>query len=143
MNTKPIGDVSRASGVNIETIRYYERIGLMPRPARTTAKHRRYDATALQRLSFVKRARELGFSIDEIRTLLDLSIDRKRNCTSVKKIADVHLKEIRFKLRDLKRIERVLADLAAHCIDDGATSCPILDAISSYRPARSATDEAK
>jgi len=130
MNSKAIGEVSRTSGVNIETIRYYERIGLLPRPTRTSARHRRYDASDLQRLIFVKRARELGFSIDEIRTLIDFSVDRKRSCSRVKIIADAHLKSIRLKLRDLRRIERVLASLAARCIEDGTTSCPILEAIS-------------
>lgn len=130
MNTKAIGGISRASGVNIETIRYYERIGLVPRPARTSAKHRRYDAADLQRLVFVKRARELGFSIDEIRTLIDLSVDRKRSCSRVKVVADAHVKSIRLKLRDLRRIEKVLVGLSARCIEDGTTSCPILEAIS-------------
>ena len=130
MNTKAIGEISRASGVNIETIRYYERIGLLPRSARTAARHRRYDAADLQRLIFVKRARELGFSIDEIRTLVDLSVDRKRSCSRVKVVADAHLESIRLKLRDLRRIEQVLASLSARCIEGGTTSCPILEAIS-------------
>jgi MerR family transcriptional regulator, mercuric resistance operon regulatory protein len=131
MTSKAIGEVSQVSRVNIETIRYYERIGLLLRPARTSARHRRFNAMDLQRLVFIKRARELGFSIDEIRTLLELSVDRKRSCSGVKEVVDAHLKDIRLKLRDLKRIERVLADLVVRCIDKEATSCPALDAISS------------
>jgi MerR family transcriptional regulator, mercuric resistance operon regulatory protein len=129
MNSKAIGEVSRVSRVNIETIRYYERIGLLPRPARTSARHRRYDASDLQRLIFVKRARELGFSTDEIRTLIDLSVDRKRSCSRVRVVADIHLKTIRLKIRDLRKIERVLTRLVARCMEDGTTACPILDAI--------------
>lgn len=130
MSSKAIGEISRMSRVNVETIRYYERIGLLPRPARTSARHRRYDTSDLQRLIFVKRARELGFSIDEIRTLIELSVDRKRSCSRVRIVADAHLRTIRLKMRDLRKIERVLASLAARCVEDGTTSCAILDAIS-------------
>jgi MerR family mercuric resistance operon transcriptional regulator len=124
-----IGGVSRATGVNIETIRYYERIGLLSQPIRNNARHRRYSSEHQQRLSFIRRARELGFSIEEIKALLGLAGGHNRSCAEIKAITQAHLGGIRQKIRDLKKLDKILADLAARCGDGKAPTCPILEAI--------------
>src|SRR5438874_7629074 len=93
-----IGELSRFSGVNIETIRYYERIKMLPTPPRTASGRRIYDATHLRILSFVRRSRELGFSLDEIRALIRLGGPEKATCREVRAIAAHHLEDIRAKL---------------------------------------------
>ena len=91
----PIGELSRLSGVNIETIRYYERIKMLPTPPRTASGRRVYGATDLRILAFIRRARELGFSLDEIRALLRLGGPEKASCREVREIAAHHLEGIR------------------------------------------------
>lgn len=123
-----IGRVARASGVHLETIRYYERIGLIPAPGRTEGGHRAYEAPALRRLAFVRRARELGFAIDEIRALLDLAEPGHRACEEVRGVAEAHLKAVRAKIADLRRLETILASTIGRCGEDGpAPSCPVLE----------------
>lgn len=123
-----IGRLASVSGVNLETIRYYERIGLMPEPARTEGGHRVYDVGHRRRLTFIRRARELGFSIEEIRTLLDLAAPQPRACAEVRTIAAAHLDEVRTKIADLTRLEAMLAKTVSLCADNGAApSCPVLD----------------
>ena len=133
-----IGDISRATGVNIETIRYYERIGLLSRPSRTAARHRRYSSEHRQRLFFIRRARELGFSIAEIKALLGLSGTKSKRCADIKSLTEMHLTTIRAKIRDLQRLERTLADLAARCGDGRLPQCPVLDALGSIERVASA-----
>src|SRR5438309_5980466 len=99
----PIGELSKRSGVNIETIRYYERIKMLPAPPRTASGRRIYGETDLRILAFIRRSRELGFSLDEIRALLRLGAPRTATCAEVKEIASLHLKAIRVKLADLKK----------------------------------------
>lgn len=125
----PIGAMSRATGVNIETIRYYERIGVMPRPARTQGGHRAYDADQLKRLAFIKRARELGFSLEEIRALLDLVDTGTYTCAEVHHMTSEHLATVRQKIADLRRMERVLKDMAAQCSRGDVPVCPVVDAL--------------
>jgi MerR family transcriptional regulator, mercuric resistance operon regulatory protein len=125
----PIGVLSRETGVNIETIRYYERIGLMPEPPRSDGGHRVYDRTHRQRLAFIRRARELGFRLDDIRSLLDLETSQKLACDEVKALTDRHIAEIREKIRDLKELERVLSKLTAQCHGSRVPACPILDVL--------------
>jgi MerR family mercuric resistance operon transcriptional regulator len=119
--------------VNIETIRYYERIGVMPAPPRTEGRQRVYDEAHLKRLTFIRRGRELGFTLDQIRDLLGLARDHDLTCTEVKAMTEEHVADIRRKMKDLKKLERVLTDLAAQCSGDAVPDCPILDALSQRR----------
>ena len=124
-----IGALSEGSGVNIETIRYYERIGLLPAPPRSAGRHRLYGEPHRQRLIFIRRARELGFSLDEVRALLGLGGNHDLTCGEVRALTQRHIAAIRDKVRDLKRLERILSDLAAQCKADKVPECPILDAL--------------
>lgn len=121
----PIGKASELSGVGIETIRYYERERITPRPARTAAGRRDYDTHIVSRLRFVKRCRELGFSISEIRTLLDLSHSDTPTCDEAGKIGIENLTLVRQKIADLKRMESALQELVASC-RTGRKDCPML-----------------
>lgn len=123
----PIGALSRLSGVNIETIRYYERIKMLPAPPRTGGGRRIYDARDLRILVFIRRSRELGFSLDQIRTLLRLGGPERASCREVREIATHHLQHIRAKLRDLEKLERLLARTVAKCTGKTAPDCPVLD----------------
>ena len=135
-NTKPrapaiaIGELSERTGVNIETIRYYERIGLLPAPPRSASRRRLYQEPHRRRLAFVRRARELGFSLEEVRTLLGLGSAQELTCREVSALTQRHLRSIRDKIRDLKKLERTLSDLAGRCHGDDVPDCPILEALS-------------
>jgi MerR family transcriptional regulator, mercuric resistance operon regulatory protein len=124
-----IGALSKKSGVNIETIRYYEKVGVMPAPARSAGGYRIYGSGHLNRLRFVRRSRELGFSLDEIRGLLRLVDGHAYTCAEVRALALDHLAEVRRKITDLRRIARVMADMAAQCTGDRIPECPIIDAL--------------
>ena len=102
MSRRPltIGRIASAAGVNLETVRYYERIKLMPLPARTASGHRAYEEGHIRRLAFIRRARELGFSIEQIRTLLALAEPTRASCAEVQEVAQTHLDEVRAKLAD-------------------------------------------
>ena len=123
-------DLARATGCNLETIRYYETAGILPPPARTEAGHRTYDATDVQRLRFILRARELGFSLNDIRGLLGLGDGALRTCAEVKERTERHLADVRARIADLRRIESVLATTASRCSGAEVPDCPVLDAIS-------------
>jgi MerR family transcriptional regulator, mercuric resistance operon regulatory protein len=125
----PIGGLSRDTGVNIETIRYYERIGLLPPPPRSDGGHRLYDDGHRQRLVFIRRSRQLGFSLDEVRDLLGLARGHELTCAEVKTMTEQHVGDIRRKVKDLKKLERVLTDLAAQCHGKKVPHCPILEAL--------------
>ncbi len=129
----PIGELSRLSGVNIETIRYYELIKMLPAPPRTASGRRIYDATDLRMLAFIRRGRELGFSLDEIRALLRLGGPEKASCREVREIAAHHLQDIRAKLADLKKLERLLSKTVARCSGKTAPDCPVLDILDIQR----------
>ena len=116
------------SGVTIETIRYYERTGVVPRAARTQSGRRIYDAESIARLRFVKRCRILGFSISDIRALLRLAEQGKAPCQEVKALGARHLSDIRSKIEHLSVLARALAALLDHC-EDGRTECPMLDSL--------------
>lgn len=121
-----IGRLSDQTGVNIETIRYYEKIGLMPAPPRTESGRRLYDSALADRLCFIRRGRELGFSLDDIRALVGLE-DRKPTCAEVFEITSAHLKMIRTKISDLKKLERTLSTVAKGCSRNKSPDCAILD----------------
>lgn len=122
--TLPIGALSKRSGVNIETIRYYERIKMLAPPPRTASGRRVYDLTDLR---ILRRSRELGFSLDEIRALLRLGGPEKASCREVREIAARHLEDIRAKLDDLRKLERLLSETVARCSGKTAPDCPVLD----------------
>lgn len=122
-----IGELSRLTGVNIETIRYYEKIKLLPAPLRTEGGHRLYGPRERRTLAFIRRARELGFTLDEIRALLDLGGPGKASCAEVKEIAAHHLDDIRAKIADLKKLERLLASTIAKCSGRKVPECPVVD----------------
>jgi MerR family mercuric resistance operon transcriptional regulator len=122
-----IGKLAETAGVNFETVRYYERIGLMPAPSRTEGGHRAYSNEHVQRLSFIRRARDLGFSIDSIRALLALAAPNQYSCAEARGIALAHLTDIRRKLTDLKRLESILAATIAECSGERSVTCPVLE----------------
>jgi len=121
------GQLAKAAGVNLETVRYYENIKLMPPPPRTEGGHRAYDGSHIQRLTFIRRSRELGFSIEEIRALLALSAPHQGSCAEVKDIAAKHLAEVQAKLADLAKLAAILAQTIARCTRDATATCPVLD----------------
>jgi len=133
----PIGELSRFSGVNIETIRYYERIRMLPPPPRTASGRRVYSVTELRMLGFIRRSRELRFSLNEIRALLRLGAPGMASCGEVKVIATHHLEDIRAKLSDLKKLERLLAKTVARCSGKKVPNCPVLDILGETGPLES------
>src|SRR6266404_2317883 len=122
----PIGELSKRSGVNIETIRYYERVKMLAPPPRTASGRRVYDLTDLRILAFIRRSRELGFSLDEIRALLCLGGPGQASCGEVREIATRHLGDIRAKIGDLRKLERLLTNTVAKCKGNTAPDCPVL-----------------
>jgi len=129
-----IGDVADAAGVGIETIRYYERRGLVPQPGKAAGAYRRYGAGHVDRIRFIKRAQALGFSLEEIETLLELEDGADRR--SIRRIAAARLEDTRRRIADLRRIEGVLAHLLHECEAHAkAHHCPIIAAITSGDPA--------
>ncbi len=131
MKVRPlkIGDLSRRTGCNIETIRYYERIGLVPAPPRL-GRYRSYGSSDVQRLRFIRRARALGFTLDEIRTLLSLAPDAAENCAQAQDVAQAHLVDVRSKIAALRSMERVLAEAVDACASGERSGCPIIETLS-------------
>jgi len=129
--TATIGAMSKRTGVNIETIRYYERIGIMPNPPRTAGGQRVYGESHMKRLTFVRRGRELGFPLDDIRALLSLVDGGEFTCGEVKDLTVAHIADIRRKIADLRRMEKVLKEIASKCDGGDVPDCPILEALSS------------
>ena len=137
MRSMTIGKLAREVGVNLETIRYYERIGLMSLPPRTSNGHRCYAAEHVRRLTFIRRARELGFGLEDIRDLLALAEPGKPCCGDVRAIAAAHLHNIRSKLADLAKLEAILGKTVARCSGEPKSTCAVLDVLDPDRvPAR-------
>ncbi|MBB6427097.1 helix-turn-helix domain-containing protein [Sphingopyxis sp. JAI128] len=128
-----IGELSRATGTNIETIRYYERIGLLPAPDRTAANYRSYSDAHRSRLSFVRHSRELGFTIEEIRSLLDLSDDPARDCAAADRIATAHLEQVEQKIEQLARLRDELTRIVGRCRGGIAADCRVIEALGDHR----------
>lgn len=126
-----IGDLAARTGVSPDTIRYYERLGLLPRAPRSTGRQRRFDESHVERLTFVRRARALGFGLDAIGSLLMLASPGRRSCASVREIALGHLGDVRVRLAELQRLERALADTVARCSGDETPSCAVLSMLES------------
>ena len=123
-----IGILSKESGVNLETIRYYEKINLLPKPPRTASGYRRYDDNAAKRLMFIRRGRELGFGIDEIKTLLELADHPDQTCSEADKLAEAHLIEVETKIKDLIAMRDVLTQIVA-CQSDTAEHCRLIETL--------------
>ena len=115
--------------MNIETIRYYERIGILPAPPRSAGGHRIYDADHLKRLTFVRRCRELGFSLDDVRALLRLVDGGDYTCEEVRDMALAHLDAVRARIADLLAMERTLEDMTARCLGGEIPDCAIVEAL--------------
>lgn len=126
-----VGQLAKEVGINIETVRYYEKIKLLPKPKRRESKYRIYDETDLKRLLFIKRAKELGFTLKEIKELLELRIDTEAKCGDVKHLTEHKLKDVDNRISDLKKIKNVLLKLINQCVNEEVSSdeCPILEAI--------------
>jgi MerR family mercuric resistance operon transcriptional regulator len=124
-----IGELSKQTGCKIETIRYYEQKSLLPKPPRTDGGHRLYSEEMRGRLLFIRRSRELGFSMDEIRGLLSLVDGEQVSCERVKSMAEEHLRDIRAKISDLRRMQRTLSDLASRCSGEDVPDCPIIETL--------------
>lgn len=126
-----IGVLARKAGVGVDTIRYYEREGLLPEPRRRASGYRDYDAGAVAQLRFIRRAKNLGFSLDDIRELLALSGDRGQGVAGVKARAEERLADVGHRIRELRRVQRGLKQLIDACPGHGDLShCPILKALS-------------
>lgn len=124
------GDLARTTDSNIETIRYYEKTGLLPDPPRTGAGYRIYSSVHATRLRFILRARELGFSMEDIRGFMGLEDGAAPTCAEVKERTERHLADVRARIADLRRIEIVLTETASKCSGAEVPDCPVLDAIS-------------
>ena len=123
-----IGPLSKRVGMNIETIRYYEREGLVPAPPRSGGGYRLYNEHHRKRLVFVRRSRELGFSLDEVRELLNM-VDGGYTCGEVRGLTLEHLADVKQKLADLRRLERTLKKIASQCEGGDVPDCPLIDAL--------------
>ena len=130
MATVTIGQLAKYAGVHVETVRYYERRGLIPEPPRRWSGYRQYSRDDITRLRFIKRAQELGFSLQEISALLALRVDPATSCSDVKKRAEVKIADVETKIQTLERMKKALKKLVASCSGRGPTSaCPILEAL--------------
>ena len=125
-----IGEAARASGVSAKMIRHYESVGLFPEAARTDAGYRQYTGREINTLRFIRRSRDLGFSVEQIRELLGLWQDRKRPSRQVKALALAHVRELDEKLRELQAMKATLEHLAHCCHGDDRPDCPIIDTLS-------------
>jgi MerR family transcriptional regulator, mercuric resistance operon regulatory protein len=127
----PIGELSRQSECNVETIRYYERIGLLPKPRRQGGRFRRYGADDVARLRFIRRARQLGFTLGDVRTLLHLAaVPGEPLRAEARQLAAAHVAEVRAKIADLQAMERVLTGAICDCDAGRGPSCPIIEVLS-------------
>ena len=123
-----IGELAKAAGVNVETVRYYHRRGLLPAPERPIGGIRRYPPAALARLRFIRRSQALGFSLDDVQALL--SLDDGRTCSAARVIGDHKLADIRQRMRDLRTLERALKALVDRCaVTKGRVTCPLIEAL--------------
>ena len=127
--TFSIGELARVTGSKVETIRYYERVGVLPPPARTGGNYRAYAQPHLDRLSFIRRGRDLGFSLDDVRELLRLSDDRQRSCGEIDQIARRRLAEVERKLADLTILRGELRQLIDQCQRGTVAECRIIAAL--------------
>lgn len=123
------GELARRTGVNAETIRYFERIGMIPAPGRTEGGHRIYDERHVRTLGFVRSARSLGFTPEEVRAILELGGPGRAPCAEVRDIAAHHLEQVRAKIADLLEFERLLTSTIEHCSGRAEPECAVIDMI--------------
>jgi MerR family copper efflux transcriptional regulator len=124
-----IGQVSRLAGIAVETVRFYERQGLLDEPARKASGYRLYSEDVIPRLQFIKRAKELGFSLGEIADLLSLGVDSSATCEEVRRRATEKIEEISGKIDDLSRMKCALEALVSACDEGTGSACPLLEAL--------------
>ena len=126
-----VGDLATACGCKVETVRYYEKTGLLPNPPRTMGGHRVYSLEHLKRLVFIRRSRDLGFTIAQISELLRFIDEPDHNCGEVKAMAMLHARTVQKKINDLQRLQKALNDMAVRCKGRNYTveDCPIIDAL--------------
>jgi Cu(I)-responsive transcriptional regulator len=129
-NILTIGHLARETGTKVETIRFYEKSGLLPVPGRTEGNYRAYEASHVKRLSFIRRARDLGFSLDQVRELLTLADDRNQSCAAVDAIANEHRSEVERKIRDLQALKVELDNIIDQCGRGTVAECRIIDSLS-------------
>jgi MerR family transcriptional regulator, mercuric resistance operon regulatory protein len=132
------GALAARTGCNVETVRYYERIGLLPAPPRSAGGHRLYGPDLVKRLTFVRKSRDLGFTIEEIRDLLTVVDGGAYTCAQVQQMARDHARRIRHKIADLRRLERVFETMVAQCSGGDVPECPIIDAL--FEPLKASED---
>ena len=123
------GKLARKANLNIETLRYYENIGLMPKPKRMDSGYRIYNEDDLKKLLFIKNSKMLGFTLKEIKELLFLKVDDERKCNDVRIIAEKKIKEIELKVKEMNKIKKALKQLAQKCSKTSSDECPILSEI--------------
>lgn len=136
-----IGELARQTGCQIETIRYYERVGILPEPDRAQNNYRHYDEFHRRRLRFVRRCRDLGFSLEEVRTLLDMIAGGTRSCAEVEALARGHLHEVRAKLNDLRQLEFRLSELVSRCDGGNTPDCSFLEELFEGQSEREAAQQ--
>jgi len=126
-----VGQLAKEVGINVETVRYYEKLKLLPKPKRRESRYRVYDENDLKRLLFIKRLKELGFTLKEIKELLNLKIESTATCGDVKNLAGHKVIDIEKRIKDLKNIKNVLIKLINQCVCEEVSSdeCPILESI--------------
>ena len=130
MKSLTIGQLAKRAEVGVETVRFYERKGLLEEPDRRASGYRQYDEGVVQRLQFIRRAKELGFTLNEIKDLLSLRLDPSTSCADVKQRAENKITDIEQKIRTLQRMKRALVKVTKSCSGSGPTTeCPILEAI--------------
>jgi MerR family transcriptional regulator, mercuric resistance operon regulatory protein len=126
----PIGTLAKRTGLTAEGIRFYERAGILRPPARTAGQHRLYSRADLRRLSFIRRARELGFSLDEVRALLGFADNAgDHTCAEAHHLATKHLDDVRAKMADLRKMEKALRNMVASCAHGTLAECPLIETL--------------
>jgi MerR family mercuric resistance operon transcriptional regulator len=127
----PIGALAKRTGLTVEGIRFYEKAGILRAPTRTAGRHRLYSRADLKQLSFIRRARQLGFSLDDVRALLRLSGNTgERSCADAHRLGAKHLEEVRDKISDLKKMEKALRCIVASCAEGTLPECPLIETLS-------------
>ncbi len=135
--TLKTGEVAARAGVNVQTLRYYERRGLLKEPERRPSGYREYPPDAVQLIRFIKRAQDLGFTLSEVEDLLRLRADQESACAEVRSAAEAKIKDIEQKIRHLRAMKRALGELVASCVTEGSPRhCPILEALDDRKERR-------
>jgi len=136
---KPLkrGELAKQLGCHLETVRYYENIGIMPEPERTSGGHRLYGSKQQERLRFILRCRDFGFSIEDLRKLLSMIDSERYTCGEVYDLTKEYLIRISQKITDLKKLEHSLKQISRNCAETGALSCPIVEALYNEHPGSS------